>query len=63
MRKFLGLKSIKSFSDITDNKETISRLNKAYNSNVNNCDLWVGIISKDPVPGGVLGEVGVAVVR
>lgn len=29
MRKFLGLKSIKSFSDITNNKETISRLNKA----------------------------------
>lgn len=45
MRKFLGLKAVKSFADITSNKEFTSRLNKAYSNNVDNCDLWVGIIA------------------
>ena len=61
VRRLLGFKEIKSFGEISKNKETVSRLSRAV-SNPNRIDLWVGIISEDSLPGGNLGEVGAVIV-
>ena len=44
VRRLLGFKEIKSFGEISTNKETVSRLSRAV-SNPNQLDLWIGIIS------------------
>ena len=61
VRRSLGIKPISSFSEISSNLETVSRLSRAFSS-VENIDLWIGIISEDSLPGGNLGEVGAAIV-
>lgn len=61
MRRLLGIKQISSFQEISSDPETVSRLSRAI-SNVNNIDLWIGIISEESLPGGNLGEVGAAIV-
>lgn len=61
LRQDLGLQPIKTFSDLTKNKDAVAKLTKAYGQ-VNNIDLWVGIISEEPLRGGVMGLVGAVIV-
>lgn len=61
VRRMLGLTPIRNMSEISKDRETVRRLTEAY-GNVNNIDLWVGIISEDPLSGGNLGIVGATVV-
>ena len=46
---------------MTKDSERIERLKEVYGS-PDNCDLWIGIISEDPVEGGVVGELGAKII-
>ena len=54
VRVAYGLKPVKTFSEITSNKQLQATLAAAY-GNVNNIDLWVGGLVEDHVPGTSLG--------
>lgn len=47
IRNALGLANYNSFSDITNDVDTVTRLQTAYN-NLVNLDPWVGIICETP---------------
>jgi hypothetical protein len=49
-----GLPAVKKFSDITSNTTVQAQLKQLY-GNVNNIDLWVGMLAEDHVPGGSVG--------
>lgn len=55
VRKNLGLKEYKSFSEITTNKDVVKKLKSLY-KDINNIDLWVGGLGEDHVEGSELGE-------
>ena len=50
-----GLQAHDSFDDITSDAELQAKLNSLY-SDVNNVDLWVGILAEDHLRGSSLGE-------
>uniref|UniRef100_V9GVG1 Peroxinectin n=1 Tax=Hydra vulgaris TaxID=6087 RepID=V9GVG1_HYDVU len=55
VRKYLGLKAYKSFSEITSDKSIAKNLELLY-ENVDNIDLWVGGLAEDHVKDSELGE-------
>ncbi|MFO0939714.1 MAG: peroxidase family protein [Pirellulales bacterium] len=56
-RASIGLPKVKSFAEITRNKETQTKLQQLYGT-VDNIDLWIGILAEDPVAGGSIGPTG-----
>lgn len=46
---------------MTKNEEIVEKLTKIYES-PDKCDLWIGIISEDPVEGGVVGELAAKII-
>ncbi len=53
-RAAYGLPRVKTFADITSDKQLQQQLQKLY-GNVNNIDLWVGGLAENHVPGGSVG--------
>lgn len=60
-RAALGLPRVRSFADITRNKELQQKLQSLYGT-VNNIDLWVGLLAEDHVPGTSFGPTGSRIV-
>ena len=61
VRSSIGFTPLKSITEICRDRETVSRLTQAY-GNINNIDLWTGILSEQPITGGNLGTVAAAIV-
>lgn len=59
-RQACGLSPVNDFSDITNNTVLASQLETLY-GNVNNIDLWVGILSEDPAPHSIVGPTAKAI--
>jgi peroxidase len=55
VRKFYTGRGVSSFSEITSDKEKANTLKSLY-GNVNNIDLWVGILAEDNLPGKSVGK-------
>jgi peroxidase len=55
IRKFYTGKSAKRFSDITSNDTVATALKKLY-GDINNIDLWIGVLSEDHLPGKSVGN-------
>jgi peroxidase len=55
LRVAAGLKPVKTFAEITSNREFAWRLSKAYGGDVEKIDAWVGLLSEDHLDGGSLG--------
>jgi hypothetical protein len=60
-REALGLQPYTSFSQITDDPETLAGLQAAY-GNVNNVGLWTGGLSENHMPGAMVGETFQAII-
>lgn len=56
-RASIGLPKVKSFAEISRNKDLQAKLQQLYGS-VDNIDLWIGILAEDPVPGASIGPTG-----
>jgi peroxidase len=54
VRAAIGLPKVRSFADITRNKETQAKLQSLYGS-VDKIDLWVGVLAEDHAPGSSVG--------
>jgi len=55
VREAYGLDTFNSFADITSDVELQGRLEALY-GDVNNIDLWVGLLAEDHADGSSLGE-------
>jgi hypothetical protein len=62
VRRELGLKAVRKFSDITPDRALQSRLASVYAS-VDQIDLWVGVLAEPPVRDALLGETAVTILR
>jgi peroxidase len=54
VRKFYTGKGVTDFSQITSDTAQVASLKRLY-ANVNNIDLWIGILSEDHLPGTSVG--------
>lgn len=55
-RTAFGIKPAIDFRDITRNMFLQSKLKIAYNDDVNNIDVWVGLLSEDHLPNASVGQ-------
>lgn len=56
VREHYGLDRLTGFSQISDNPETNQKLSEAYLSDINNVDVFTGILAEKHLPGSVFGE-------
>jgi hypothetical protein len=61
VRQAYGLTPVTSFAQITSNEALAQTLGQLY-GNVNNIDLWVGVMAEDHFPGGSVGQLGRAII-
>jgi hypothetical protein len=61
VRQAVGLAPVTSFAQITSNQALAQTLGQLY-GNVNNIDLWVGVMAEDHVSGGSIGPLGRAII-
>lgn len=52
----LGLERIDSFRQITADRATRQNLQRAYQNDIDNIDVWLGAIAEDHLPGSSVGE-------
>lgn len=62
VREDYGLRPVRRFSDITDNKVTQKELEAAYGT-VDKIDVWVGGLAENPVKGALVGETMSAILK
>ncbi len=62
VRRELGLRAARQFSDITPDRDLQKRLASVYGS-VEQIDLWVGILAEPPFQDALLGETAVTILR
>ena len=62
VRVAYGLAPVATFADITSDTDVQSKLQSLY-GDVNNIDLWVGILAEDHLSGGSMGELGSTIIR
>lgn len=55
VRRNFGLRPVRSFRDITPNREVREKLESVYDS-VEDIDIWVGGLAEPPFRGGLVGE-------
>lgn len=60
-REAYGLESIESFDEITSDADVAANLEALY-GDVNNIDLWVGLMAEDHIDGGSLGETATTII-
>jgi len=60
-RQASGLDAVESFSDISSNADIAAKLESLY-GDVNNVDLWVGLLAEDQTENGSLGETATAII-
>ncbi|TWU47664.1 peroxidase family protein [Rubripirellula reticaptiva] len=60
-RQAYGLDPVESFAEITSDTEVQAKLESLY-SDVNNIDLWVGLLAEDHTENGSLGETATAII-
>lgn len=60
-REAYGLERVESFADITSDEDVAANLESLY-SDVNNIDLWVGLLAEDHTENGSLGETASAII-
>ena len=60
-REAYGLERVESFSDITSNEDVAANLESLY-GDVNNIDLWVGLMAEDHTENGSIGETATAII-
>ena len=60
IRVAFGLPRVNNFSDISSDPQVALALEKAY-GDVENIDLWVGMLSEDNLPGASIGELNEAI--
>lgn len=56
-----GLEPVETFADITSNADVAANLESLY-GDVNNIDLWVGLMAEDHTADGSLGETATAII-
>jgi peroxidase len=61
-RKDFGLLAKNNFSSLTSKPELNQALESLY-GDINDIDLWVGLLSEDHLPGSLFGELGTAIMR
>ena len=54
-RTAFGIPAANNFSDITSDPTLQNQLSTAYNNDVNNIDVWVGLLAEDHLAGSSLG--------
>ena len=54
-RVAFGIPAANNFSDITSNTTVQNQLSTAYNGDVNDIDVWVGLLAEDHLPGSSVG--------
>lgn len=62
VRRQLGLKPVRKFSDITPDRDLQKRLESVY-ATVDQIDLWVGVLAEPPMRDALLGETAVTILR
>jgi hypothetical protein len=62
MREAMGLGRKADFTEVSSNPDTQSRLASAY-ADVDDIDLWVGVLAEDPFNGGHVGQLAFIVIR
>ena len=62
MREFMGLERKSSFAEISIDPDIQARLASVY-ADVNDIDLWVGVLAEDAFNGGHVGELAFQVIR
>jgi peroxidase len=60
-REAYGLDPAQSFADVTSNEDVQANLESLY-GNVNNIDLWVGLLAEDHTENGSLGETATTII-
>jgi peroxidase len=55
VRRSMGLRPRRNFSEISSNPENVNCLAAVYSS-IEDVDLWIAGIAEDPLPGALLGE-------
>lgn len=60
-REAYGLDAVDSFDDITSNEDVAANLESLY-GDVNNIDLWVGLMAEDHIENGSLGETATTII-
>jgi peroxidase len=63
LRGLLGLETISSFADITNDVAVQQALSDAYNGDINNIDAWIGGLAEAHVGGGMVGELFAYIIR
>lgn len=61
IRADYGLAKHTSIAQVTEKADVVSKLTALYGGDVDNIDLFAGVLAEDPVEGSVLGELGTAV--
>ena len=59
---FLG-KPATTWDDITTNYELQEKMRAAYGNNLNDIDLWVGLLAEDHIPGGEVGPTMARIIK
>ena len=60
IRTALGLSTVNDFSEISSDPEVVAALEELY-GDVDNIDLWVGMLSEDNLPNASIGELNEAI--
>ena len=50
-RRAYNLRIIRTFDEISSNKDTVNKLKEAYNNDISKLDVWVGMLAEDHLPG------------
>ena len=56
------MKPLKSFDELTKDKERAKKLHNFYHGDINSMDPWVGILNEDSLAGGIVGELGAEII-
>jgi len=56
VRKYYTGRAARRFSDITRVDSQAQKIRNVYNGDINNVDLWIGVLSEDHIPGTSVGR-------
>ncbi len=56
VRRFYTGRGARRFSDITTVDSQAQKIRNVYNGDINNVDLWIGVLSEDHIPGTSVGR-------